>query len=197
MTHPQQGPIAQPHQPQYQPPYQPQYQEPHQAAYQAPYQGTPTQPGYPVGQPMQPPPAGWTGAYAATGAQPVSRTSALVWTLGLVSILGVVLGISLKEDGANAWHSVHAWGGLAIAGAVLTLAPVAGHSFGMTAARAWQTAVVGAGALVLYWVLFVLPSVGSNTSLLTTIGVAAGAVAAWLAPGKTPADGRPPAGNAW
>jgi hypothetical protein len=46
-------------------------------------------------------------------------------------------------------------------------------------------------------VLFVLPSVGSNTSLLTTIGVAAGAVAAWLAPGKTPADGRPPAGNAW
>ena len=187
MTHPQQGtpPNQTPYQPAYQPPNQP------------PYQGVSTQPGYPVAQPVQPPPPGWTGGYAAPEAQPVSRTSALIWTLGLVSILGVALGISLKEDGANAWHSVHAWGGLAIAGAVLTLAPVAGHSFGMTAARAWQTAVVGAGALVLYWVLFVLPSVGSNTSLLTTIGVAAGAVAAWLAPGKAPADGRPPAGNAW
>lgn len=185
MTHPHQNPMN------------PQGRPPHQPPYQPPYEGVPTQPAYPVGQPVQPPPPGWTGGYAQPGVPPVSRTSALVWTLGLVSILGVVLGISLKEDGANAWHSVHAWGGLAIAGAVLTLAPVAGHSFGMTAVRAWQTAVVGAGALVLYWVLFVLPSVGSNTSLLTTIGVAAGAVAAWLAPGKAPADSRPPAGNTW
>ena len=180
MTHPPQGPLA-PNQP----PQQPQYQ------------GAPMQPGYPVGQPIQGPPPGWTGGYAPTGAQPVSRTSTLIWALGLVSILGVVLGISLKEDGNNAWHTVHAWGGLAIAGAVLTLAPVAAHSFGMTALRAWQCAVIGAGALVLYWVLFVLPSVGSNTSLLTTVGVAAGAVAAWLAPGKAPAGGQPPAGHTW
>ncbi|HEV7207076.1 MAG TPA: hypothetical protein VGN18_20920 [Jatrophihabitans sp.] len=101
-----------------------------------------------------------------------------IWTLGLVSLLGVVLGISLDENGVNAWHSVHAWGGVAVLGAVLTLAPVLGHSFGLTPPRARQVAAGGAGALVLYWVLFVLPVVGSNTSLLTTIGVAAGVVAA-------------------
>jgi hypothetical protein len=38
--------------------------------------------------------------------------------------------------------------------------------------------------LLLFWVLFVLPNVGSNTSLLTTIGVAAGAIAVWIAPGR-------------
>ena len=112
-----------------------------------------------------------------------SKALQLVWALGLVSVLAVVLGLSLKEDGRNQWDSVHAWGGLAIAGAVLTLAP-ARAARGLTAQRAWQAAACGAGALVLFWVLFTLPSVGSNLSLLTTIGVAAGVIAAWVAPGR-------------
>jgi hypothetical protein len=104
--------------------------------------------------------------------------------LGAVAVLGVVLGLSIAENGHNAWDSVNAWGGLAIAGALATLAPALGRGAGVSAQRAWQIAVCGAAALVLFWVLFVLPVVGSNTSLLTTVGVAAGVVAAWIAPGR-------------
>ena len=123
-----------------------------------------------------------------------------VWVLGLVSVIATVLGLTISEDGANAWHSVHAWGGLAIAGAVLTLAPAAARSLNLTPQRAWQLAACGAGALILFWVLFVLPDAGSNTSLLTTIGAAAGVIAVWMAPERE--NGRTtqppgPSGNTW
>jgi hypothetical protein len=126
-------------------------------------------PAGPVGRPQQP-------------AKSTGGTSA-AWLLGLAAVLGVVLGLSISEDGHNAWGSVHAWGGLAIAGALATLAPAVGRGLGLGPQRAWQVAVCGAGALILFWVLFTLPAVGSNTSLLVTIGVAAGVLAAWVAPG--------------
>jgi hypothetical protein len=120
-----------------------------------------------------------------------------IWLLAAISAAGVILGLSMKEDGHNAWHTVHAWGGVAIAGAVLTLVPSLAAAFGLTAQRAWQVAVCGAAALGLYWVLFVLPDVGSNTSLLTTVGVAAGMIAAWIAPGRETPAGPPPRGSGW
>jgi hypothetical protein len=101
-----------------------------------------------------------------------------------VSVLCVAAGLSVEEDGHNAWSTVNAWGGLAIAGAVLSAACAFGSMFGLTPQRAWQLSVAGAVALVLFWVLFVLPSVGSNTSLVTTIGVAAGVFAVWIASGR-------------
>jgi hypothetical protein len=118
--------------------------------------------------------------------QPTQRPkgSSAILLLGLVSVLGVILGLSIDENGANAWQSVNAWGGVAVAGAIAVSAPALGRSIGLGLQRAWQVAVCGAGALVLFWVLFTLPTVGSNTSLLTTIGVAAGVIAAWLAPGR-------------
>ena len=47
-----------------------------------------------------------------------------------------------------------------------------------------------AANLVLFWVLFTLPTVGSNTSLVTTVGAAAGIVAVWFAPGRDQQSGR-------
>jgi hypothetical protein len=110
-----------------------------------------------------------------------------------------VLGLTLDENGNNAWHSVHAWGGVAVAGAVLTLAPALARSFNLAPQRAWQIAGCGAGALVLFWVLFVLPAVGSNTSLVTTVGAAAGVIAVWIAPGResTAPGGPGPQGHTW
>jgi hypothetical protein len=122
--------------------------------------------------------------------RPKGAHAALI--LGLISVAGVVLGLTISENGHNAWDSVNAWGAVAIAGALAVLAPALGRTFGLTEQRAWQVAVCGAGALILYWVLFVLPSVGSNTSLLTTIGVAAGVIAAWIAPGRLDAPGGAP-----
>jgi hypothetical protein len=122
-----------------------------------------------------------------------------ILALAAIAVLGIVLGLSLKENGSSAWDNVDAWGGLAIAGAVLVAAPVLGHVVGLTDARAWQVAACGAGALVLFWVLFVLPAVGSNpnTTLLATIGVIAGIVAAWIAPGRPDASGTGSGGHTW
>lgn len=111
----------------------------------------------------------------------------------------MLLGLSLKENGNNAWHHVHAWGALPIAGAALTAAPALSASSGLTPRRAWQLAVAGAVLLVLFWILLVLPDVGSNTTLLITVGTAAGVLAAWIAPNGLPAEGRPgpPPGGVW
>jgi hypothetical protein len=123
--------------------------------------------------------------------------------LALVSIAATVVGLSVKEDGHNAWHTVHAWGALAVLGAVLTLAPVVRRSVNLSPHRAWQVAACGAAALALFWVLLVLPAVGSNTSLVVTIGAAAGIIVAWIAPGRESApDGPPehesaPQGHSW
>lgn len=157
------------------------------------------QQGMPPQQGAQVPPAGYAPAQPTQYLPPQpppprGKPQTAVWILGLASILLVVLGISIDEDGSNAWHSVHAWGGLAIAGAVLTLATVAGRSVGLTPQRSFQVAGAGAAALILYWVLFVLPSVGSNTSLLTTLGVAAGVIAVWLSPGRAAAGQAGPQG---
>src|SRR5919201_95653 len=92
---------------------------------QGPHQGPPPQGPPPQGppptqqfHPMQygPPPAAPT-----PHRQPMSKAIAAVWTLGLISVAATVIGLTVKENGHSAWDSVHAWGGLAIAGAVLTI----------------------------------------------------------------------------
>ena len=185
-AHPQAQPPAQPHA---QPQGRPQGQPP---PYGPPQQyGQPGQPGPPQFPPGQPP--------AAPPRTPAQKVASAVAVLGLVSLLGVVLGLSISEDDRTAWDSVNAWGGLAIAGSVLTMVPAFGHAIGLGAQRAWQVAACGAGALVLFWVLFTLPEVGSNTSLLTTVGVAAGVVAVWIAPGRGTAapDQAAPSQRTW
>ena len=109
--------------------------------------------------------------------RPRAKVMTAIWALAAVSVIAVVCGLSISEDGHTAWDSVHAWGAVAILGALLTAAPAVGAAAGVSPQRAWQVAACGAGALVLFWVLFVLPAVGSNTSLATTVGVAAGVVA--------------------
>jgi hypothetical protein len=174
-------------------------------------QGPPPQGPPPQGTPAGPPHAAPTQQFqAGPGGQwnpagpppkpakpPVPKVISAIWALGLISLAGTVVGLSVKEDGVNAWHSVHAWGGLAIAGALLTLAPAMATSMNLTPQRAWQAAACGAGALLLFWVLFVLPAVGSNTSLVVTIGAAAGAIAAWIAPGREAGPAQRPEQHTW
>jgi hypothetical protein len=149
----------------------------------------PAQPGAPTQQFQVGQGAAWQPAGPPKPQRPpVPRVISAIWILGLVSIAATVIGLSVSENGANAWHAVKAWGGLAIVGAILTLTPALAGSFNMSARRAWQVAACGAGALVLFWVLLVLPAVGTNTSLIVTIGVAAGVIAACIAPGREAAS---------
>lgn len=129
--------------------------------------------------------------HAAPVQPPMSRLQLAMTLFAVASLAAVAIGISVPEDGHNAWHSVKAWGGVALVAAALTLAPALGGALRLSAYRAGQIATGGAVGLGLYWVLFVLPDVSKNTSLITTLGVAAGIVVAWIAPGRQPTEGPP------
>lgn len=188
-----------------QPPHGPDYpgQHPHGPAQQGPPSGPiPTPPPGVPGAPTQQFQTGPGGQWNPAGPPkperaPMPKVISAIWALGLISLAATIIGLSVDEDGVNAWHGVHAWGGLAIAGALLTLAPAMAGSMNVTPQRAWQVAACGAGALLLFWVLFVLPAVGSNTSLVVTIGAAAGVIAAWIAPGREPASAQRSDQHTW
>jgi hypothetical protein len=175
--------------------------------------GTPQSPqGGPAGTPP-PPSAAAAGAPTAylprtmpehSPQHPQSRLPTVLRLFAAASLAAVVLGISVPEDGHTAWHTVKAWGVVAVIAAALTFSPSLGSVFRLSPDRAWQVAAGGAVGLGLYWVLFVLPDIGKNTSLVTTLGVAAGIVVAWIAPGRQPADAppgalpsSPPSGPTW
>jgi hypothetical protein len=175
------------------PPNQPPNQPP-------PNQPPPNQPPPNQGPAQGPPPGYWYPGQQLPPQQPGKpKVFGIIWALAGVAVVGVVLGLSIEENGNNAWHSVHAWGAVPIVGAVLTAATAYGTGGGLTARQAWKLAVTGAALLVVYWILLVLPQVGSNTSLLTTAGTVAGVLAVWIAP--VPADRAQgpevPPGQAW
>jgi hypothetical protein len=104
--------------------------------------------------------------------------------LALVALVAVLLGLFVDENGANLWDASEAWSIFAIACAVAQLAPLLRRTLRWTAERAWLVGVIGAAGLVLYWLLIALPSIARNTSFAMTVGAAAAAGAAWLAPGR-------------
>ena len=162
---------------------------------QAPPPGYPPAGFPPPGMPSGPPPGLPPGMPPGRAAERAGKATQAVGVLAFISLAATVVGLSVDENDRNAWDSVHAWGAVAILGAVLTFAPLLRSSLNLTAQRAWQVAACGAGALALFWVLFVLPAAGSNTSLVTTVGAAAGIIAAWIAPGRE--DGPRPLGPGW
>lgn len=113
-----------------------------------------------------------------------------------ISVVAIVLAVSLKEDGRNGWDDIGVWSGFAIAAAAATMAPSLRSNLSMGVSRAWQVGLGGAVGLAAYWILFVLPAIERNVSFLATVGVVAGGLAVWLAPGRpdAPADG---AGQTW
>ena len=155
-----------------------------------PDQAAPTVPQAPPAAPV--PPAASGNASFPAPPHPDATSHTAVWALGLASLAATVIGLSVNEDGHNFWDTANAWGALAILGALLTLAPVVRSTLNLSAHRAWQVAAAGAGALGLFWVLFVLPAAGSNTSLVITIGAAAGLAAVWVAPGRETESGPQP-----
>jgi len=119
----------------------------------------------------------------------VQASPALVF--GLIAIVGVVLGLFLKESpaagtpSANLWDRLsELWSIVAIVAAVLALLPALRSVVNLGEQRAWRIAAGGAVALVVWWVLFILPNINLNVSFLATVGVAAAALAVWTSPGN-------------
>ena len=70
-----------------------------------------------------------------------------------------------------------------------TLLPALRSVINLPAKLVWTIAAVGAGYLVFWWVLFILPDISLNVAFLVTIGVAAAVAAVWTSP-DNPAPGR-------
>jgi len=143
----------------------------------------PPEPVPPPGPPPPPPPTGgWTGGWpeaAHGGGDPT------VWTvLSLVAFIAVPIGLFVPEHDSTFWNGAEAWGSFALLCAVLQLAPLGRSTLGWRPERSWTVGALGAGGLLLYWVLIVLPAVGRNTAFALTAGTAAACAAIWLAPGR-------------
>jgi hypothetical protein len=102
----------------------------------------------------------------------------------VLALVAMPIGLFVPEHDRTIWQDSEAWGAFALVCAVLQLAPLARPTFGWTAERAWLAGAAGAGGLLLYWVLLVLPSIARNTAFALTVGTAAACVAVWLAPGR-------------
>jgi hypothetical protein len=144
---------------------------------------TPPVPGQPPG------PGGPTGDATSVSTGPeIVLSPGLVF--GLVAVVAIVLGLLLKEsEGAgapsvNLWDRTSAplWSIVAIVAAVATLLPALRSVVKVAAWLAWLIAAAGAGYLVFWWVLFVLPSISLNVAFLATLGVAAAVAAVWTSP---------------
>jgi hypothetical protein len=125
----------------------------------------------------------------------------------------IIIGMSVEEHDVSNWHNYKSWGGVAIAAALLTMTGLIAPKLGWTNRLAWQLSALGAGLLVFFWVLFVVPDIQKNTSLVLSLGVVAGVAAVWFLPGReqalpggpggaggpgAPGDGRPgAAGHMW
>lgn len=140
-----------------------------------------------------PPPAG-SNPPDSTGSTPSPRSRSTRVGLninppivvGLLGVVGLVLAIFLKEAGTNLWDALsEAWAIFAIVAAVLALVPSFGSALSLRQRVAWQIGAASVGALLLWWVLFILPNIARNTSFLATLAIAALAIGVWLSPGNT------------
>jgi len=128
-----------------------------------------------------------TGGTPATAKRGPNINVSAPMVFGIVAVIAIVLATFIKETGISFWDQFGGlWSLFAIAAAVLTLLPAVRTAVNVGADLAWKLAAGGATALVLWWVLFVLPSIGqpqvANLTFLATVGVAAGVLAVWTSP---------------
>jgi hypothetical protein len=146
---------------------------------------TPEPPVMPAADEPPPAAAGAAPAPAPAATSSGGGVSIEPWGwLALLAVVAVLLGLLVDEDGANLWDASEAWSIFAIACSIAVLAPLLRKTLKWTDERAWIVAALGAGGLVLYWLLLVLPAIARNTSFAITAGVAAAVGAVWLAPGR-------------
>ena len=131
-----------------------------------------------------------TGEVALAPRQGATVTLTPGLVLGVVAIAAIVVGLLIKESdaagapSANLWDRTSAplWSIVAIVAAVATLLPALRSVVNLPAKLSWTIAAIGAGYLVFWWVLFILPEISLNVAFLVTIGVAAGVAAVWTSP---------------
>lgn len=93
----------------------------------------------------------------------------------------MLLGLSWPESGDTGWSNYLLWAVFAAVASIGQLSSIA-KSATSSPSQAWTAAALCTGALLVYWVLIVLPTITSNGGFLQTLGVGAAATSLWLTP---------------
>ncbi len=181
--------------------------QPHPSASGAPFPPgpggfapAPGMPGPPPGYAGGPQPGfpGDSGAYGPAGGHPafdgtpprpaVGRTVLLAGVLQAAALVLIPLGAALPFGDSFAdkalWATTTTWAVFAFLAAVVQLAPLAARLQQRPADGAWRVGAVGVAALVVFWVLIVLPGISSGQNFVLTMGTFAAALGLWLSPGR-------------
>lgn len=154
--------------------------------HQQPQPGQPQQPqpqqpqtGQPQPQPAQPGGKGGSAATTTTSTRDVVRI-----VLHVLALILVVLGISLDLDdrGGGLWGDTWTWAGFATLMALAQIAALLPRS--AASGTGWTIGAVGAGGLLLFWTLLMLPMISTNMAFLVTLGTACAVAGVLLSPDR-------------
>ncbi|MET3805713.1 apolipoprotein N-acyltransferase [Nakamurella sp. UYEF19] len=126
----------------------------------------------------QAPGPGIPGPAGATGT-PAERFAGFG---GPLAVVLAALGLSIPFDSSNAWSSQISWAIFAQLAALAAGAPALLRSSGQSPRSSWFVGAVGTSGLLGYWLLVVLPSVGSNEGFVLTLATALAACGSWFSP---------------
>lgn len=114
----------------------------------------------------------------------MSTGDVLRLVLHVLALLLVVLGISLDLDdrGGSLWSDTWTWAGFATLMALLQGAALLPRT--AVSGAGWTLGAVGAGGLLLFWTLLMLPMISTNMAFLVTLGTACATAAVLLSPDR-------------
>ncbi|WP_091247471.1 hypothetical protein [Klenkia soli] len=168
----------------YDPAYPPHATEP---AYDPAYPPQPTGPmdgAFPAPPPL---PGPEVSTSARVGARPRARSTADRATLtstvlGVLGLLLLVLGLSLGDFGVSLWSATTSWAVFATVAALVALVPYVPGRGGLSRQQAWQVGAVGAGGVVVFWllVLVLTGAAASDRGFVLTLATALVAGGTWL-----------------
>lgn len=104
--------------------------------------------------------------------------------LHVLALLLVVIGISIDMDGRESilWSDTWTWAGFATLMALAQGAALLPRS--ALSGAGWAIGAVGAGGLLLFWTLLMLPMISTNMAFLVTLGTACATAGVLLSPDR-------------
>lgn len=104
--------------------------------------------------------------------------------LHVLALLLVVLGISIDMDDRDSvlWSDTWTWAGFATLMALAQGAALLPRT--ALSGAGWTIGAIGAGGLLLFWTLLMLPMISTNMAFLVTLGAACATAGVLLSPDR-------------
>lgn len=129
-------------------------------------------------------PGASTVAAPTPGSGSMSSGDVVRIVLHVLALLLVVLGISIDMDDRDSvlWSDTWTWAGFATLMALAQCATLLPKT--ALAGAGWTIGAVGAGGLLLFWTLLMLPMISTNMAFLVTLGTACATAGVLLSPDR-------------